>query len=42
MRIAMADLRLDALFVLYPGAKRYTLTDRIEVLPATSIAEFHG
>jgi predicted AAA+ superfamily ATPase len=40
MRIAMADLKLDALFVLYPGAKRYTLADRIEVLPATSVAEF--
>ena len=42
MRIAMADLKLDALFVLYPGAKRYTLADRIEVLPATSIVKFHG
>lgn len=42
MRIAMADLRLDALFVLYPGLKRYTLADRIEVLPAQSVAEFRG
>lgn len=40
MRIAMADLKLDALFVLYPGVKRYTLANRIEVLPATSVAEF--
>jgi predicted AAA+ superfamily ATPase len=40
MRIAMADLKLDALFVLYPGAKRYRLADRVEVLPATSVAEF--
>ena len=40
MRIAMSDLKLDVLFVIYPGSKRYTLTDRIEVLPATSVAEF--
>jgi len=40
MHIAIADLKLDALFVLYPGPKRYSLTDRIEVLPAASIAEF--
>ena len=30
MRIAMSDLKLDALFVIYPGPKRYTLADRIE------------
>jgi len=42
MRIAMTDLKLDALFVLYPGPKRYALADRVEVLPATAIAEFKG
>jgi len=42
MRIAMTDLKLDALFVLYPGPKRYSLADRIDVLPATAIAEFTG
>ena len=42
MRIAMEDLKLDALFVLYPGLKRYALADRIEVLPATAIGEFTG
>jgi predicted AAA+ superfamily ATPase len=42
MRIAMTDLKLDALFVLYPGPKRYTLADRIEVLPATAVADFKG
>jgi hypothetical protein len=42
MRIAMADLKLDALFVLYPGVKRYALADRIEVLPAASVADFTG
>lgn len=39
MRHAMADLRLDALWVIYPGRLRYTLADRIEVLPfATGMA----
>ena len=42
MRFAMEHLELDALFVLYPGLKRYTLADRIEVLPATTISEFTG
>jgi hypothetical protein len=42
MRIAMTDLKLDALLVLYPGPKRYALADRIEVLPATAIAEFRS
>jgi predicted AAA+ superfamily ATPase len=42
MRIAMSDLELDALFVLYPGSKRYALADRIEVLPASAIAEFRS
>jgi hypothetical protein len=40
LRIDMQDLKLDALFVLYPGLKRYALADRIEVLPATSIGDF--
>jgi hypothetical protein len=40
MRIAMTDLKLDALFVLYPGSKRYALADRVEALPATAIADF--
>ena len=40
MRIAMEDLKLDALFVLYPGLTRYALADRIEVLPATAIGDF--
>ena len=42
LRIAMQDLKLDALFVLYPGLKRYALADRIEVLAATSIGDFTG
>ena len=38
MRTALADLRLDALYVVYPGNKRYTLAERIEVVPLTHFA----
>lgn len=33
MRIAMADLKLDHLFVVYPGEKAYTLAKNVEVIP---------
>ena len=33
MRIAMADLQLDALYVVYPGLHRFKMADRIEAVP---------
>lgn len=33
MRIAAEDLRLDALYVVYPGAHRFKLADGIEAVP---------
>jgi predicted AAA+ superfamily ATPase len=33
MRIAVADLKLDELLVVYPGDKRYRLAKRVEVVP---------
>jgi len=33
MRIAMRDLKLDALQVVYPGERRYALGERIEAVP---------
>lgn len=33
MKIAMEDLKLDRLDVLYPGAKPYPLTDKINAIP---------
>lgn len=33
MRTAMADLQLDALYVAYPGSRRYALAERIEAVP---------
>jgi hypothetical protein len=31
MRIALEDLELDELHVIYPGARDYLLTDQIKV-----------
>jgi len=33
MRIALTDLKLDHLYVLYPGEKTYSLAKNVEVLP---------
>ena len=33
MHIALADLKLDELHVVYPGAKPYMLADRVQVVP---------
>ncbi len=39
MHIAMEDLRLERIAVIYPGLKRYPLADRIEAVPLFSLAE---
>jgi len=33
MRIALRDLKLDELRVIYPGASRYPLGEGVEVVP---------
>lgn len=33
MRIAMNDLKLDSLYVVYPGLHRYKLADGIKAVP---------
>lgn len=33
MHIALHDLQLDALYVVYPGTRRYRLSDKVEVVP---------
>lgn len=39
MRVALADLALDALYVVYPGDRRYRLAERVEAVPlAAAIA----
>lgn len=37
MRTASADLRLDALYVVYPGDRRYRLADSIEAVPLQAL-----
>lgn len=37
MRIAMDDLKLDALYVVYPGQHRYVLAPRVEAVPLTAL-----
>jgi predicted AAA+ superfamily ATPase len=38
MRMALDDLALDHLFVVYPGEQHYPLADRVTVSPLTTIA----
>ena len=37
MQIAMHDLQLDRLYVVYPGELRYPLTERIEAVPLAAL-----
>ena len=37
MRIALRDLKLHRLFVVYPGERRYALTHRVEVVPLAAL-----
>ena len=39
MRIALEDLDLEQLVVLYPGPKAYPLAERVRVVPITRLAE---
>ena len=36
-RIAMTDLELDRLLVIYPGSRRYSLAEQVEVLPLANL-----
>ncbi|HYD49283.1 MAG TPA: ATP-binding protein [Terriglobales bacterium] len=37
MRVALNDLRLDRLLVVYPGERRYPLAERVECVPLADI-----
>lgn len=39
MRIALENLRLDRLVILYPGNTRYALAKRVEVLPLATLTK---
>lgn len=40
MRIALEDLGLERIAVVYPGARRYPLADRVEAVPLDAVV--HG
>ena len=37
MRTALQDLKLERLYVVYPGAHRFELDDRIEAVPLSAL-----
>jgi predicted AAA+ superfamily ATPase len=39
IRIAVEDLGLERLAVIYPGTKRYALSEQVEVVPLATLAE---
>jgi hypothetical protein len=39
IRIAIDDLGLERVAIVYPGAKRYSLADDVEVVPLAALAE---
>lgn len=39
MRVALNDLELEHLWVVYPGDEPYPLDDRISVLPIAGVPE---
>jgi predicted AAA+ superfamily ATPase len=39
MHVALTDLKLDRLSVIYPGARRYRLNDKVEVLPLRDVVD---
>ena len=41
IKIALADLELDRVAVVYPGERRYPLADRVEAVPVGELAQ-HG
>jgi uncharacterized protein len=42
MRIAIEDLRLDQLTVLYPGERQYALSEKVTVVPVTALATLNA
>ena len=37
MRVAMADLKLDHLYVVYPGDRKYSLANNVDVVPLSQL-----
>ncbi len=41
MRVALQDLALDALYVVYPGTRRYRLAEQVEAVPLEALLPSH-
>ena len=39
MRVALEDLQLDHLLVIYPGSRTYSLAERVKVVPLTVVGQ---
>jgi hypothetical protein len=39
IRIALADLKLQRIAVIYPGKRRYALADKVEAVPLTAVVK---
>jgi uncharacterized protein len=39
MRIAITDLKLEKLFVVYPGLHRYAISDKVEAVPLSALID---
>jgi hypothetical protein len=39
MRVALTDLKLDRLCVVYPGEKTYLLAKKVEVIPLAKFVD---
>jgi len=39
MRTAVSELKLDWLWVIYPGDKRYRLAEQVEAMPIAALAD---
>ena len=39
IRIALVDLRLDRIVVVYPGDRRYALSNEVEVAPLVELTD---
>lgn len=39
MRIALEDLKLERIAVIYPGSQRYTMHDRVEAVPLAAVVD---
>ena len=37
MSVALSDLKLDRLYVVYPGPHRYRMADRVEAVPLRAL-----